>query len=510
MYNHEIDEYEKILNESKNNEIFLNGDFVEAPDLNDEMSFVDALLAEIGKTPSEILYPDCENYYYICAYAKQFVLDDKEKNPSNYACARPDWELYFGNIEKLVEFYQTRVDAPGFLREKIFKYLVEVGFKEELYNTRRLHAKCTNALLRFIDLFKEDDITTLKFITAQYKDECAGRPVTLLSPNVSILPEKAKAGELHHWFDRDALSNSIENSDSSNGIGHLRRMRSSGCARRFLKVDNESVLDNLEERFPNFSEVINFYKAQFRLSELTQRNRIQPVLLLGKPGIGKTEFSKSLAKALNTDFSYIDMSCTSSSFVLNGLDSSWNGAKPGRIVEAMVNSVTASPVVLLDEVDKANGQKDDSANALLQLLEENSAKTFVDEFVGIPLDISTVIFIACANSIDAITEPLQSRLRVFHVQRPTREQQEKVIQNIYKNEINNSPIFKNELNNEVVSILLEEVPRVVKRNISDAVSKALLEFTKEELMMYKSGNGKIPLDVKHFESKKPSTKRMGF
>ena len=105
-------------------------------------------------------------------------------------------------------------------------------------------------------------------------------------------------------------------------------------------------LDQLGLRFPNFVEVIEFYREQFALALLndTPCFSATPLLMVGPPGVGKTAFCQALAKLIGTHFELVSLSGLTAGFVIGGMSSSWADGKPGRIVEALARSQTVLPI----------------------------------------------------------------------------------------------------------------------------------------------------------------------
>ncbi|WP_136419519.1 AAA family ATPase [Herbaspirillum sp. ST 5-3] len=460
---------------------------------NDVEKTVDELALKYSAKPPR-LYPDDNGLFCIKNYIQSYLEDDFD----------------FKDVDEIVDFYKGNSSAPDFLRNKIIRYLDQVEARlEEKYQVskaRSLHLLNVSAIQSFKEDSPDQHRIATEYLTECYIKETQGMEVSLPIADFRV------GKNYHKWFDKRILAKVPKNNEDGDSSRHYRRILESDPVKEKLFAQNELVFDELENQFPNFREVIQFYKSQFRFNALADKNRFQPILLTGEPGIGKTMFARTLASKLNTGFSYVDMASTSTYWVLNGLNSSWKGAKPGKIFEAMLDSPTASPIVLLDEVDKSSQDAaDNPLNALYQLLEEGSAKAFVDEFVECPVDISPMIFIACANGLDSLPDPLQTRFRIFHIQRPNQDEQKKIIQNIYKNEICDCSVFMDTLNEEVVSWLLDDAPRVAKGKISSAVSKVLLEHSKEELDKLQEENKKIEVSLSHFDkAKEPTKNKIGF
>lgn len=314
------------------------------------------------------------------------------------------------------------------------------------------------------------------------------------------------------WFDRDSLRRALSKTRDETHSKFISKILTTKEDKPALAVDDESVFDELQAQFPNFTDVINFYKAQLRLCAITGRTRISPVLLLGPPGVGKTLFSRKLAEALKTGFTFIDMASASSVWVLSGLHASWHGAKSGKILDAMLYSPTASPIVVLDELEKPVSAERDPKNALYQLLEESSARAFVDEFLDHPVNLSSILYVACANGLDGISEPLLTRFKIFVIAAPSVEEQAAIIQKMYVDEVQGSSLFETKLDSPVIDSLISDSLRVAKQKISDAVGMSLLEHTQDEIKaMRASSSSAITLELRHFKNHhKKTTAKLGF
>ncbi|MCW5236317.1 AAA family ATPase [Verminephrobacter eiseniae] len=212
------------------------------------------------------------------------------------------------------------------------------------------------------------------------------------------------------------------------------RMLERGPERFQVKPSGIPDMDSLYQQLPNFTEVLDDVKRHVALAQdCSDGLEVTPMLLLGPPGIGKTHFACHLAKLLGTGMNLLPMSSLTAGWLLSGASAQWKGARPGKVFEALVDGAYANPVIVVDEIDKANADAQyDPLGALYGLLEYDTAHSFTDEFAEVAIDASQVIWITTANDSRSIPEPILNRMNVFEVPAPTPEQARTIARHLYQ------------------------------------------------------------------------------
>lgn len=183
----------------------------------------------------------------------------------------------------------------------------------------------------------------------------------------------------------------------------------------------------LTREMPNFRMVIERINDELALARCTSSQgalRLPPLLLVGPPGVGKTRFAARLAACLGLPWSCLALAGSSDSRELAGTARGWSSAHPGWPVEQLVQLGSANPMLVIDEIDKAGGSDRNgrASMSLLTLLERRTSRTYHDECLGGPIDLSGISWICTANSTTGLPEPLLSRLIVAIVPAPDADQ----------------------------------------------------------------------------------------
>ena len=264
---------------------------------------------------------------------------------------------------------------------------------------------------------------------------------------------------------------------------YYKRMKAVGETRYYAVVDQSwrEDLERLAMDFPNFADagVIDFLRQQFALAECGDgRLHFPPILLNGPAGVGKTLFAQTIATLAHTSYAEIHMEVEQNNSALAGSSSFWSNTQPGRIAEVLIMEDSASPIVVVDEVDKAmQGAQYNPISGLYGLLEPQTAKKFIDLSLGFPIDASGICWILTSNEIAPLPEPILSRVRVFDVKTPTREQVQQIARRIYGNlrKQHWGKSFEAMLPDDVAAALGVMEPRAIRSTILAALGNAAIE-----------------------------------
>lgn len=358
------------------------------------------------------------------------------------------------NIPSEANFALKNIDSPNFLINFISSNLnVSVGEKQNLLGTTTFAEKCTlmlshlNTELQHLELKNQIQSKAKVDIDKQQREYFLHQQMRAIqdelgtdSPDKDIEALRQKASS-KKWDEKlaKAFNKELDKLMRTNPAAPDFSITYSYCelllelpwneyskdhidlkkARKVLDNDHFG-LDKVKERILEYLAVLKL-KGDFK----------SPILCLyGPPGVGKTSLGKSIASAIGRKYARMSLGGLHDEAELRGHRKTYIGAMPGRIIQALKKAGTANPVFVLDEVDKVGRDyRGDPSSALLEILDPEQNTDFYDNYVEHEFDLSKVMFIATANSLDTIQPALLDRMEIIEINGYTIEEKVQIAKN---------------------------------------------------------------------------------
>lgn len=293
-------------------------------------------------------------------------------------------------LKREIEVAQMHSDISKAVNERVDKHQREFFLREQL-----------RVIQKELGISKDDKTADLD----RYQDMLAGR-VLSEEAEQKIADELNKLSVLEPGSPEYSVTRNWLDWACALPWGHAGKDRLDlNRAQRVLNQEHAG-LEDVKERILEFLAVAKF-KGEVKGGLL---------LLVGPPGVGKTSIGRSIAKTLNRPFYRFSLGGMRDEAEIKGHRRTYIGALPGKLVQALKQVKQMNPVIMLDEIDKlGHSHQGDPASALLETLDPEQNHQFLDHYLDLRIDLSQVLFIATANTLDSIPGPLLDRLEVIRL-----------------------------------------------------------------------------------------------
>ena len=253
--------------------------------------------------------------------------------------------------------------------------------------------------------------------------------------------------------------------------------------------DIDKVSKVLDDEHYGLQEVKERILEYLAVKQYTKSLKGPIICLVGPPGVGKSSIAESIAHSLNRKFVRISLGGIKDEAEIRGHRRTYIGAMPGRIIYALKEAKVNNPLILLDEIDKlSNDYKGNPADALLEVLDPNQNKTFRDSFMEVDIDLSNILFVTTANSLETIPRALLDRMEIIEVSGYTYEEKFNIAKkyllkrvmkecNVDESKIK---ISDNAIKEIINGYTRESGVRSLEREINKVVRKSIIELIKSK------------------------------
>lgn len=398
---------------------------------------------------TEILKSDSYLYAAVEGIAEQEV-PDSARNQALCREANVVYGVYTGLLEngpqatqlRMITSYQVGFIADCIAQNSSFDYTHKMGLLCQLNPVRRLETaiKLLHREVEMLEYEAEIQQKTHASIEQNQKDYYLREQLRVIHEELGDEDELAEFDEYRAKI--SALH--LEKKSEEKILRDLARLQKqpfgsaeASVLRNYLdtilefpwnqktkeKLDVASVRKALDKDHFGLEKVKERILESIAVRQMAPQMPAQIICLVGPPGVGKTSIAYSIANSLNRKMARVALGGIHDEAEIRGHRKTYVGAMPGRIVAALTQAQSSNPLLLLDEIDKlGSDHRGDPASALLEVLDAEQNSTYRDHYLEIPCDLSDVMFITTANTLDTIPRPLLDRMEVIEINSYTDEE----------------------------------------------------------------------------------------
>ena len=425
------------------------------------------------------------------------------------------YDLYLDLTERHSQSFQLKMmssDHCGFLADSIaqntgFDYKDKVRLLHQLNPVRRLEKvlELLHDELQMLELESDIQEKTRNIINQEQKDY-------YLREQIKAIREELGEGDEHSEFsdyEEKILKLHLPKESEEKVLKDLQRLKKQpfGSAEAYVlrnyldtvlelpwnaktkeRIDVTTARNILNKDHFGLDKVKERILETIAIRQLAPKMPPQILCLVGPPGVGKTSIAYSIAKSLNRKMARIALGGVHDEADIRGHRKTYVGAMPGRILTALIQAGSSNPVILLDEVDKMGSDyRGDPSAALLEVLDGEQNQSYRDHFLEIPFDLSDVMFITTANTLDTVPRPLLDRMEVVEIGSYTDEEKRMIaIEHLIPKQRKKHGIKKGQLSisNDAVSEMIrcytrESGVRTLERCIGEICRKSGMRLLSE-------------------------------
>lgn len=412
------------------------------------------ILSSISKFSSPI-----DSIYPIATYVGSSIASKQEILDEDNAIKRLRRILKITRLEIEIAQAEDRINKS--VQEKFIKSQKEIYLNEQLKNIKKELGHDEKAEIKEI----EDKLAKLK-LPIEVKKKCD----TELSKMEKMNPYSSESGVVRNYLDWIC---SLPWSDKTKSTTSLDK------AKKILDKHHYG-LEKVKDR------IIEFIAVQIKTKDAKG-----PILcLVGAPGVGKTSLAKSIAEAVGRKYVKVSLGGVRDESEIRGHRRTYIGSMPGRIIQSMRKVHTINPLMLLDEIDKMSHDfRGDPSSAMLEVLDPEQNSSFSDHYLEVDYDLSKVMFVATANSLNTIPAPLRDRMEIIKLSGYTENEKLHIAkEHLIKDQLVENGLSKAEfsIDDEAVLILIrnytfEAGVRNLNREIANLARKATKEIILKNL-----------------------------